>query len=139
MANADATDAQVLTMQDAPTLEFSCGIDGAQRWIDKILRSSLKLKSSLSKSELVSIIQTGEHHDIEWANEELIREKTPSLTTSQVAAIVAVQDKRCAQGFHSGRKGSDIKTQCQNKECSSSTATVYTKVTIQRQQQDSAR
>ena len=97
MANADATDAQVLTMQDAPTLEFSCGIDGAQRWIDKILRSSLKLKSSLSKSELVSIIQTGEHHDIEWANEELIREKTPSLTTSQVAAIVAVQDKRCAQ------------------------------------------
>jgi hypothetical protein len=97
MANIDATDAQALTMQDAPKLEFAHGIDGAQRWIDKILRSSLKLKSSLSKSELVCIIQTGEHYDIEWADEEVIRKKTPSLTASQVAAIVAVQDKRCAQ------------------------------------------
>ena len=44
MANTDATDAQALTMQDAPKLEFAHGIDGAQRWIDKILRSSLKLK-----------------------------------------------------------------------------------------------
>ena len=97
MANTDATDTQALTMQDAPKLEFAYGIDGAQRWIDKILRSSLKMKSSLSKSELVCIIQTGEHYDIEWADEEAIRRKTPSLTTSQVAAIVAVQDKRCAQ------------------------------------------
>ena len=97
MAKADTTDTQALTMQDAPMLEFSHGIDGAQRWMDKILRSSLKMKSNLSKSELVSIVQTGKHYEIEWADEEMIRKKSPSLTKSQVAAIVAVQDKRCAQ------------------------------------------
>ena len=83
-------------MPDAPLLEFSSGIDGAQKWIDQFLRSSLKMKSSQSKSELVSIIQTGGHYNIEWADEKLIREKTHGLTSGQVAAIVAAQDKRCA-------------------------------------------
>ena len=61
MLKTEIGDSQALSMPNAAALEFSSGIDGAQKWIDEFLRNSLKLKASQSKAELVSIIQTGDH------------------------------------------------------------------------------
>ena len=53
------------------------------------------MKHSQSRAELVLILKTGKHQQIEWADAESIAAQQPELTQAQIAAIVAAQDKRC--------------------------------------------
>ena len=96
MNKVEFGDNQALSMPEAPLLEFSSGNDGAQKWIDDFLRRALKMKHSQSRAELISILKTGKHNQIEWADEDSITAQQPELTQAQIAAIVAAQDKRCA-------------------------------------------
>ena len=77
-------------------LEFAAGIDAAQVWVDQLKRRSNKLKASQTKSELVSILSTGAHHEIEWADAEAISALNPRLDEDQVDAIVKARNKQCA-------------------------------------------
>ena len=79
MDNSDLGAKQLLVIPDQEKLEFNAGIDAAQIWTDQLKRRANKLKGSQAKSELVSILSTGKHYEIEWANAEAISAINPSL------------------------------------------------------------
>ena len=46
-------------------LEFSAGSQGALIWVEDLERRVGNIRNSQSKMELLQIIRTGEHHEIE--------------------------------------------------------------------------
>ena len=85
-----------LSIPGQEQLECAAGIDVAQVWVDQLKRRSNKLKGCQTKSELVSILSTGAHHEIEWADAEAISALNPGLDEDQVDAIVKARNKQCA-------------------------------------------
>ena len=96
MDNSDLGAKQLLVIPDQEKLEFNAGIDAAQIWTDQLKRRANKLKGSQAKSELVSILSTGKHYEIEWANAEAISAINPSLDEDQIDAVVKTRNKQCA-------------------------------------------
>ena len=86
----------VLSIPEQGKLEFASGIDAAQVWVDQFKRRANKLKGCQTKSELVAILSTGGHHEIEWADVEAISALNPSLDEDQVDAVVKARNKQCA-------------------------------------------
>jgi hypothetical protein len=93
--DTNALDAR-LSIPGQEQLEFAAGIDVAQVWVDQLKQRSNKLKASQTKSELVSILSTGAHYEIEWADAEAISALNPTLDGDQVDAIVKARNKQCA-------------------------------------------
>ena len=84
---------QLLSIPDQEKLEFGAGIDAAQIWADQLKRRANKLKGSQAKSELVAILSTGDHYEIDWADAEAISAINPSLDEDQVDAVVKARNK----------------------------------------------
>ena len=96
MDNSELGARQLLSIPDQEKLEFSAGIDAAQIWVDQLKRRANKLKGSQAKSELVAILSTGDHYEIEWADAEAISALDHSLDENQVDAVVKARNKQCA-------------------------------------------
>ena len=94
MDNSDLGAKQLLVIPDQEKLEFNAGIDAAQIWTDQLKRRANKLKGSQAKSELVSILSTGKHYEIEWANAEAISAINPSLDEDKFDAVVKARNKQ---------------------------------------------
>jgi uncharacterized tellurite resistance protein B-like protein len=78
-------------------LEFSAGSQGALIWVEDLERRVGNIRNSQSKMELLQIIRTGEHHEIEWRNETQVREEFPGLEESQITAILEASHKISAR------------------------------------------
>ena len=103
MDNSELGARQLLSIPDQEKLEFSAGIDAAQIWVDQLKRRANKLKGSKAKSELVAILSTGDHYEIEWADAEAISAINHSLNEDQIDAVVKARNKQCAAaGVQSG-------------------------------------
>lgn len=78
-------------------LEFSAGSQGALIWVEDLERRVGNIRNSQSKMELLQIIRTGEHHEIEWRNETQVREEFPGLEESQITSILEASHKISAR------------------------------------------
>ena len=87
---------QSLPVPDVEKLEFELGIDAAQIWAEQLRREVNKQKGGQAKAELVSVLATGKHAEISWADEESVLAENPSLNEEQVSAVVKVRNKQCA-------------------------------------------
>ena len=87
---------QSLPIPDIEKLEFEHGIDAAQIWAERLRREVNKQKGGQAKAELISVLATGEHAEISWADEEFVLAENPSLNENQVRAVVKVRNKQCA-------------------------------------------
>ena len=72
------------------------GIDASQIWVDQLRRQVNKQKGGQAKAELVSVIATGKHAEVNWADEESVLAENPYLNEEQVSAVVKIRNKQCA-------------------------------------------
>ena len=73
----EVADKHILSIPELEKLEFSLGIGAAQIWVDQFSRKVNKLKGSQAKAELVSVISTGKHAEVKWADSDSVLEENP--------------------------------------------------------------
>ena len=78
-------------------LEYSSGSQGSMIWVEDLERKIGNIRNCLSKMELLQIIRTGTHHQIEWRTEAQVRADFPGLEETQIAAILESSHKISAR------------------------------------------
>ena len=78
-------------------LEFATGSQGALVWTEELERGLGNVINSQMKSELMAIIRTGLHHEIEWKTEQQMQALYPNLDQNQIAATMEASNKISAK------------------------------------------
>ena len=86
-----------IQLQGMAKLEFSAGSQGALIWVEDLERRVGNIRNCQSKLELLKIIRTGEHYQIEWRTEAQVRTDFPGLEEAQIAAILESSHKISAR------------------------------------------
>ena len=79
MKTDEVADRHILSIPELQKLEFALGIDASQIWVDQFSRQVNKLKGGQAKAELVAVIATGNHAEVNWADAESVLAENPYL------------------------------------------------------------
>ena len=92
----EAASKQMLSIPNQEKLEYSTGIDGAQIWVDGFGRGINKVKGCQAKTELLAVINTGKHAEVNWVDSASVSAENPQLNEDQITAVVKARNKECA-------------------------------------------